>query len=161
MKKWQYMVLGWLIILALWWMVADLELINSHVLPSPGRTWTQFLEMCREDHLGRNILFSLKINFAGYLESIVLALPIGFLLGCFATTHKIFEQPVNSLRFIPITALSGIFIALYGLTIYTKIHFLAFGIWVYLVPVVVQRIMEVSGVHLQMMKTLGATKWQI
>jgi NitT/TauT family transport system permease protein len=67
---------------------------------------------------------------------------------------------VNSLRFIPITALGGIFIAIAGLTIWTKIHFLSFGIWVYLVPVIVQRVSEVSETHLQMMKTLGATKWQ-
>jgi len=54
----------------------------------------------------------------------------------------------------------GIFIAISGLTIQTKINFLAFGIWVYLVPVVVQRIDEVNDTHLQMMKTLGAGFWQ-
>ena len=37
---------------------------------------------------------------------------------------------------------------------------MAFGIWVYLVPVVVQRIDEVDSIHLQMMKTLGASFWQ-
>lgn len=71
-----------------------------------------------------------------------------------------FSQQIDSLRFVPITALGGLFVALSGLTLWTKIHFLAFGIWVYLVPVIVQRIDEVNIVHLQMMQTLGATKTQ-
>jgi NitT/TauT family transport system permease protein len=71
-----------------------------------------------------------------------------------------FAQPIDSLRFVPITALTGIFIAISGLGIMTKIHFLAFGIWFYLVPVIVQRIREIPPMQLQMMQTLGATKWQ-
>lgn len=156
-----YNIIGWAVVLALWWLVTGLELINHHVLPGPIKTLDSFFEMYERDHLITNMLFSIKINLIGYAESILFALPVGFVLGCFTTTHKIFHKPINSLRFIPITALSGIFIALSGLTIWTKINFLAFGIWVYLVPVVVQRIEEVSGVHLQMMKTLGASKWQI
>ena len=41
-----------------------------------------------------------------------------------------------------------------------KIAFLAFGIIVYLLPVVVQRIFEVQDVYLQTAYTLGATNWQ-
>ena len=41
-----------------------------------------------------------------------------------------------------------------------KIHFLAFGIVVYLLPVVVQRIREVPLVYHQTVKTLGASRWQ-
>ena len=38
--------------------------------------------------------------------------------------------------------------------------FLAFGIIVYLIPVVVQRINEVQSVYLRTVHTLGATSWQ-
>jgi len=41
-----------------------------------------------------------------------------------------------------------------------KIAFLSFGILVYLLPVVVQRIMEVETVYLQTSYTLGASFWQ-
>jgi NitT/TauT family transport system permease protein len=153
-------IFGWLCLLALWYLSTELEIINSHVLPSPGKTWSAFSEMLEENHLIENIGFSLKISFAGYIESILFAIPVGFALGLFKSTREMFSQPVDSMRFIPITALGGIFIALSGLTIWTKIHFLAFGIWVYLVPVIVQRISEVNPVHLQMMQTLGATKVQ-
>jgi len=154
------MFTGWLILLAIWFLITSLGIVNSHILPSPLMCITALGKMIEQDDLIGNILFSLKINFAGYLESILLALPVGFALGLSETGRKMFSQQVDSLRFIPITALGGIFIALSGLTIWTKIHFLAFGIWVYLVPVIVQRISEVNPVHLQMMKTLGATRFQ-
>ena len=153
-------IAGWIILLTIWFTVTELKLINSHILPSPGKTLDAFFMMLNEDNLIGNIMFSLKINFAGYIESILLALPVGFALGLSDVGRKMFSQQIDSLRFIPITALGGIFIALSGLTIWTKIHFLAFGIWVYLVPVIVQRIIEVNPVHLQMMQTLGATRWQ-
>jgi len=41
-----------------------------------------------------------------------------------------------------------------------KVSFLAFGILVYLIPVVVQRIFEVQNVYLRTVFTLGATSWQ-
>jgi NitT/TauT family transport system permease protein len=151
---------GWLILFGIWYLVTNFSIINNHVMPTPQKTWNAFIDMKSNDNLMDNILFSLRINVIGYLKSIVGALIVGFAIGLWPTVRKMFSQQVNALRFVPITALMGIFIAISGLTIATKINFLAFGIWVYLVPVVVQRIDEVDTTHLQMMKTLGASFWQ-
>src|SRR5436190_11657256 len=151
---------GWLILFITWWLITNFGLINNHVMPTPQKTWNSFLEMRSDDNLTSNILFSLRINVIGYLKCIAAALVVGFAIGLSPKVRKMFSQQVNALRFVPITALMGIFIAISGLTIVTKINFLAFGIWVYLVPVVVQRIDEVDKTHLQMMKTLGASFWQ-
>ena len=157
---WQLQLAGWVILLAVWYLVTNLGLINNHVMPTPQKTWRSFLEMKSDDNLITNILFSVRINVVGYLKCIFAALVVGFAIGLSPRVRKMFSQQVNALRFVPITALMGIFIAISGLTIVTKINFLAFGIWVYLVPVVVQRIDEVDNTHLQMMKTLGAGFWQ-
>jgi NitT/TauT family transport system permease protein len=151
---------GWLILFAIWWLVTNFGIINNHVLPTPQKAWHAFMEMKSDDNLVTNILFSLRINVIGYIKCIVGALVVGFAIGLSPRVRKMFSQQVNALRFVPITALMGVFIAISGLTIMTKINFLAFGIWVYLVPVVVQRIDEVDPTHLQMMKTLGASFWQ-
>lgn len=157
---WVLQLLGWVVLFIIWFLVTNFNLINNHVMPTPAKTWNAFLEMKDHDSLGKNILFSVRINLLGYLKCILGALIVGFAIGLVPVVRKMFSQQVNALRFVPITALMGIFIAISGLTIATKINFLAFGIWVYLVPVVVQRIDEVSNVHLQMMKTLGSSFWQ-
>ena len=153
-------VAGWLILFAIWWAITNFGIINNHVMPTPQKTWNAFLEMKADDDLLTNIWFSVRINIIGYLKCIIAALVVGFAIGLSPKVRRMFSQQVNALRFVPITALMGIFIAISGLTITTKINFLAFGIWVYLVPVVVQRIDEVNVTHLQMMKTLGASFWQ-
>jgi len=157
---WALQLAGWIILFIIWYAVTNFGLINNHVMPTPKKTWDSFVEMQKDDNLFGNILFSIRINLVGYLKCIISALIVGFGIGLFPNVRKMFSQQVNALRFVPITALMGIFIAISGLTIITKINFLAFGIWVYLVPVVVQRIDEVNEVHLQMMKTLGANFWQ-
>ena len=158
--QWLLQFGGWVILFVLWYLITNLKLINNHILPTPQKTWASFIDLYSNDHLGENILFSLRINIIGYVKCIFAALIVGFAIGLSPQVRKMFSQQVNALRFVPITALMGIFIAISGLTITTKINFLAFGIWVYLVPVVVQRIDEVNTTHLQMMKTLGATFWQ-
>ena len=42
-----------------------------------------------------------------------------------------------------------------------KIHFLAFGILIYILPVMIQRIDEVDDVYIKTVHTLGATDWQL
>lgn len=158
--KIKYRLFGWGILLILWALVTNLQIINNHVIPTPQKTWAGFVSMLKDDNLIGNLLFSIRINLLGYLEAIITSLLCGFAIGLSPKMRKMFQQPINALRFVPITAAMGIFIAIFHLTVTTKINFLAFGIWVYLVPVVVQRIDEVSEVHLQMMKTLGANQWQ-
>lgn len=143
-----------------WYLVTNFHFINNHILPTPQATWNAFMEMYREDNLSDNIWFSIRINMIGYLKCVIGAIVVGFAIGLSPTVRTMFSQQINALRFVPITAMKGIFIAISGLTIATKVNFLAFGIWVYLVPVVVQRIDEISVTHLQMMKTIGANFWQ-
>lgn len=63
--------------------------------------------------------------------------------------------------------ISGIFIAAIGIGFEMKASFLAFGIIIYILPVVVQRVSELQNpandkdyVYLQTISTLGATNWQ-
>src|SRR5690348_1146941 len=72
---------GWLVLLVAWWLVTSFGLINSHIMPTPGKTWNAFLDMKDNDSLGDNILFSVKINLLGYLKCILAALVIGFAIG--------------------------------------------------------------------------------
>src|SRR3954451_17926223 len=124
---WQFQLSGWLILIALWFLITNLGLRNNHVMPTPQKTWHAFVDMQSNDNLFDNILFSLRINVVAYLKCILAALIVGFALGLSPRVRKMFSHQVNALRFVPITALMGIFIAISGLTIVAKINFLAFG----------------------------------
>lgn len=130
------------------------------VLPSPMSVMKSFGELHRNDFLVLNSLQSIKLNVLGYIVAIGLSIPLGFALGLIPLFRGMFSRIFDSFRFIPLTAVTGIFVIWLGLGNEMKVSFLAFGIIVYLVPVVVQRIDEVKDVYLKTVFTLGATNWQ-
>ena len=134
--------------------------ISNSLLPSPVEVITSLGELYSENNLLSNLLYSLYLNLAGYLLAVLIAIPVGFLIGLFPLFKALFSRNVDALRFVPLTAVTGLFIAWFGLGSSMKVAFLAFGIIVYLLPVVVQRVLEVEEVYEQTAYTLGATKWQ-
>lgn len=130
------------------------------LLPTPAQVVKAFPELVRKDALFPNTFRSIWLNVQGYFWAVFLSIPIGFAIGLFPLFRGLFSKQVNALRYLPLTALTGLFIIWFGIDDQMKIAFLAFGIIVYLLPVVVQRIDEVNDVYLKTVFTLGATDWQ-
>ena len=151
---------GVLFLLSLWYAVTALGVVEPALLPSPGAVLASIPELHFKDALVRNLGYSMYLNLMGYLEAIAICIPVGFLIGLFPLFRGMFDRQVNAIRFVPLTAVTGLFIAWFGIEDQMKIQFLAFGIIVYLLPVVVQRVYDVEEVYQQTAFTLGATKWQ-
>jgi NitT/TauT family transport system permease protein len=153
-------IIGLITLLALWQLAVTVLQIPRGILPSPLEVLNSFSELFNSDKLIDNLFYSLKINLYGYLEAIGICVPLGFVLGLFPVFREMFSKPLDSIRFLPISALTGLFIAWFGIDSTMKVQFLAFGIGVYLLPLVVQRINEVDQVYCDTVYTLGANKWQ-
>jgi NitT/TauT family transport system permease protein len=91
----------------------------------------------------------------------LIALPLGFIIALTPLFRSMFSKYIDAMRYIPITGLIGIFIAWFGIGTGMKIHFLSFGVIVYLLPIVIQRVYETEKVHLDTVWTLGANNWQL
>jgi NitT/TauT family transport system permease protein len=130
------------------------------LLPPPHRVVQSYPALLQEDALVKNTFRSIWLNLQGYFWAVIISLPIGFLIGLLPLFRGMFSKQVDALRYLPLTALTGLFIIWFGIEDQMKIAFLAFGIIVYLLPVVVQRIDEVQGVYLKTVFTLGANAWQ-
>lgn len=152
---------GFFFLFSLWAVITSLGLIPSSLLPSPLRVLSSFSELHFEDALIRELGYSIKINVYGYIEAILFSLPIGFIIALFPIFREMFRRYVDAVRFLPLTALTGLFIAWFGIGTDMKVQFLAFGISVYLIPVVIQRISEVDQVYCDTLYTLGGNKWHI
>lgn len=130
------------------------------LLPPPNHVVQSLKPLVEKDALANNTLRSVWLNIKGYFWAIMLAVPIGFLIGLVPLFRGLFSKQVDALRYLPLTALTGLFIIWFGIEDQMKTAFLAFGILVYLLPVVVQRIDEVEDVYLTTVFTLGAGSWQ-
>jgi NitT/TauT family transport system permease protein len=130
------------------------------ILPTPGQVVGAYPSLIQDDDLAWHTFKSIWLNMQGYFWAILISIPIGFVIGLFPLFRGLFSKQVDALRYLPLTALTGLFIIWFGIEDQMKIAFLAFGIIVYLLPVVVQRIDEVQRVYTQTVFTLGATNWQ-
>lgn len=131
------------------------------VVPLPTDVVRSYKNLIQKDNLLGNALRSVWLNLKGYFWAVLLCIPIGFLVGLFPLFRGLFSKPVDALRYLPLTALIGVFIIWFGIYDQMKVAFLAFGIIVFLLPTVIARIDEVEDVYLQTVFTLGASKWQI
>lgn len=153
-------VSGAVFFILIWWLIVVLGWVKPGILPSPLQVVTSFPELHFKDALIRNALHSIELNLIGYLEAVVISLPLGFLIGLFTIPRALLERIVTALRYLPLTAVLGLFILWFGISTNMKVQFLTLGILVYLLPVVIQRVDEVLQVYEDTVKTLGASKWQ-
>lgn len=154
-------LIGFVVLLGIWSGLTFSGLVGKAILPNPLAVLQSYQELHFQDFLVRNTLFSIKLNILGYAEAIFLSLVLGFVIGLFPLVKGILNKYIDAIRFIPLTAVTGLFIAWFGIETNMKVQFLAFGIFVYLLPIVVQRVTEIDTIYLQTAYTLGATKWQI
>ena len=129
-------------------------------LPHPLRVLTAFGDLYRDNDLIQNAAKSIGLNVGGYIKAILWSIPLGFIIGLIPLFRGSFQNIVNAIRFIPLTAVTVLFIVWFGIGVPMKVNFLAFGIMIYLLPVIVQRIDEVNDVYLKTVYTLGANAWQ-
>ena len=159
-------ILGWALLFLIWWGIATLGWISSYILPPPEKVFSSYGVLLTEKSLFYHIGYSLSINILGYIQAIVIAVPLGFIIGLIPFFRELIIKQIGAARFTPLPATTAIFMAIFGVGIGLKIQFLAFGIFVYLLPAIVQRIDEIkTDDHLravkQTMVTLNASTWQM
>lgn len=154
-------IVGLVVLLVLWELIAALNGSVSQLLPRPSEVVLKIPDLFINGGIMSDVTLSVKRNFLGYVKAVMYAIPLGFLIGLNPLCRALFSKYVDAIRFLPLAATTGIFILWFGIGEEVKVNFLAFSIFVYLLPVVIQRINEVDSVYMQTAKTMGATKWQM
>lgn len=153
-------VVGGIFIIFVWFLITTYGGVSHTIFPTPQSVVTSFGELNDKYGLFENTWYSIKLNFAGYIEALIIAIPLGFIIGLFPFTKALFSKWVDSIRFIPLTAVTGLFVLWFGVQFGMRVHFLSFSIIIYLLPIIVQRIVEIDKVYLQTAYTIGANRWQ-
>lgn len=138
----------------------QVAIVPRSSLPHPTRVLTAFGDLYKDNDIIQNAAKSIGLNIGGYIKAILWSIPLGFIIGLIPLFRGSFQKIVNAIRFIPLTAVTVLFIVWFGIGVPMKVNFLAFGIMIYLLPVIVQRIDEVNDVYLKTVYTLGANSWQ-
>jgi NitT/TauT family transport system permease protein len=133
---------------------------KPQILPSPFQVLLALKEILVESQSYVNIWYSIKLNLTGYLIALVITIPFGFFISLYPIGRGLFNSNINATRYLPLTAVTGLFIAWFGIQFDMKSYFMGFSILIYLLPAMIQRVDETEKIHLQIIHTLGASNWQ-
>jgi len=152
--------------LAIWWALSIyLDSQNLRYLPSPDEVFNAFLISINGDPvtnlpLMRHVLASLNRFVWGFALALVIALPIGLLMGGSKYARYLGMPISETLRPIPPLALAGFFFAAFGVT-YGPIVTVFFGVFFPVLYNVMFGVRSVDPILLDAARTQGASKAQL
>ena len=147
--------------LVAWCVLSYGNIVPTIILPSPTEVLRAFPVLHFEEALVRSALRSFYRVTMGFALAAAVAIPLGIVMGTFPVIKHFFNPILDPLRFLPISALVPLFIVWFGIDELQKIVFLFVGIFVYMLPLIVDAVDNVEEVYLQTATTLGATRGQL
>ncbi|MDR3164287.1 MAG: ABC transporter permease [Synergistaceae bacterium] len=147
-------------LLLLIWQTA--AMFNSpDFLPNPLQTLKGGWEIIRNGVLFNYVFISFMRIFVGWSIGIMLAIPVGLLIGQFVIVREIFEPFINFFRFVPAIGFLTLFLMWFGVEEESKIAIIVYAT---VFPVIINTIAGVAGISvikLQVAQSQGASPFQI
>lgn len=135
-------------------------LVPASILPSPQKVLAALGYLHTEEALVRSAGMSFYRITVSFFFAALVAIPLGIMMGAYPPIRNAVEPFSGPLRYLPISAVTGLFILLFGIDEKMKIAFLFTGTIVYLLPIVVECIQNVEDIYLETAYTLGASPAQ-
>ncbi|NML43250.1 ABC transporter permease [Ramlibacter sp. G-1-2-2] len=157
--RWRGLVLP-LAAIALWWLLASLDIVNSALLVSPAQVWHTAADQVVSGRLWRALGASLAREFTGFTIGTVTGLVLGALLGLSPLFNRVAGPSFNTFKQISLFAWIPLISVWFGLGDVAKVVFLSLAA---LVPVVVNTcdgIRTVPTGLLEVARVYGYTRWQ-
>jgi NitT/TauT family transport system permease protein len=115
--------------LLLWWLVTAIGDIDPKFLPSPGRVLEAFGRLWKTGELLKDTVASLwRVGF-GFLLAALLSIPIGILMGSFASIRALLEPLFGLMRYMPAPAFIPLLILYLGIGEEPKIALIFIGVF--------------------------------
>ena len=160
MRRATLLLAPWAVILAIWYGIHYSGLVNPALVPAPHAVWQRFTELAR-DRLPMDVWMSTERVFVGVALGIVLAVPVGFVLGWYRGVRTFIEPLVNFFRALPPIALIPLVIVYFGVDETAKIAILFYAAFFSGVIVMYEGIAQISPIYVRVARTLGATDAEI
>jgi NitT/TauT family transport system permease protein len=151
-------IASWTLVVLVWFLLTDWDLLPPFSLPKPAGVVQAFVRLWTEYDLLGNVFKSWWRIAQAFFWSALVAIPLGLLMGSFRWLHSMVNPVAEPMRSMPITAFLPAFIALFGMEEGMKVAFLWFGMFFYLLALVVEEADRVDNALLETAQTLGAKR---
>ena len=155
------LVLGPLLLLAVWWIADAADLVNKNLLPSPFATlhdtWKNFVS----GSLARDFWATLiRVTYA-FAAASAIGIPVGIVLGAKEGIYRSVEFIVDFFRSTPATAMFPLFMLVFGLGEFSEIAVATFAAALVIIFNVAYGVMHARQTRILAARAMGASTLRI
>ena len=161
MRRAVLILVPWAFLVLVWYAIAYSGLINPALIPTPHAVAVRFWELLTKARLPTDMWMSTQRVFLGVLSGIVLAVPVGFVLGWYREIRSFVDPLINFFRALPPIALIPLAVVYFGIGEVAKVVILFYASFFAGVIVMYEGIAQISPIYVRVARTLGATDGEI
>lgn len=151
-------IFGWLCILAIWSILASFS--DPMFLPSPWATLTGAVEIAQDGTLFIYMAYSFVRVLIGWTLGLVVAVPVGLLIGTNRFVRAILEPVINFVRFIPPLAFITLFMLWFGIGEQSKVFLIMYATFFVITINTLTGVLSIPADRLRSAVSMGASKFQ-
>ena len=136
--------------------IPEERMISPTILPSPSEVAASVPQLWFDRALTRNLAVSFVRVLEGFALAVLIAFPLGVLMGSFTKVKAAFNPLTVFGAYLPIPTLVPLTLSLFGTGELQKVVFLALAFAIYLIPLFVAAVDNVDDIYLKTAYTLGA-----
>jgi NitT/TauT family transport system permease protein len=155
------MALSIIVPLSLWWIVSNSGLVKPLFLPTPNQVLAALSRLWEEGTLPTDIRYSLFRVFSGFLLAAIISIPLGILMGTFASLRALLEPIVGIVRYMPAPAFIPLLILYFGLGELPKVLLIFIGTLFFNTLMVMDAVKFVPKELVEATYTLGGGRRQV
>jgi NitT/TauT family transport system permease protein len=151
----------WAGVIVFWYAVRLSGLVNASLVPAPHQVAKKFVDLLLHEGLLVDIYASTRRVFFGVTLGILVAVPVGFLLGWYRPARTFADPMINFFRALPPIALIPLVIVYFGIDEIAKLVILFYASFFSGVIVMYEGVSQITPLYIRVSKTLGASEFEI
>lgn len=159
--SWMLISLSIALPLLVWFLMSEFSGMDSVFLPAPGDVISAFKRLWSKGYLTRDTISSFNRVISGFMLSVLVAVPLGILMGTFASIRALFEPIIGILRYMPAPAFIPLLIIYLGIDEAPKIALIFIGTVFFNVLMIMDSVKFVPSDLIETTYTLGGKRWQV
>lgn len=144
------------IVILVWQLLASSGLVASNLLPSPLDVLRAGQRSIARGELGGHVLASTLRVLVGVFIGVLLAIPVGFMLGWFPRARRFLDPLLNFLRALPPIALVPLVVVYVGIGEDGRLFVLVYASFFPAVIVIYEGITAIENIYIRAAQVLGA-----
>ena len=154
-------VLGLCLLVVFWELAFEMRLVDPVLLPSPAQSFKAFWHGLEEGSLWADLRRTVARTGISFAIALVIAVPLGILLGSSDKVYRALEFPIDFFRSTPASAMFPLFLILFGSGEGTKIAVAAFGAALAILFATAYGVMNARKQRQLAARVMGASRLQV